>query len=320
MGYDGDAVKGKTLTSQELWPLSVKEASQLKASVRSYEDAWWLRTPGRNAGLAAYVSSDGSINVYGRSVFKDKEGVFLNYSIRPALYLKLSEIDLLHPETGAALASGTVDIGAYDQTTRVKDGDGHTWDVVGVNGQFTKGLHAPKGYATLALSNTSKQKFSFSGQGYSKTIYGRFDVSDSRSNNYSSSALRKAMASIYHSIKKLPEFKGMILPRTLQGQTKAESRDSVVSGPTVKSQKLWPLSASEVRKLTNQQRIFSDDWWVRSPGISPYEGADIYNTGYVPEYGSIVVNLNALRPAVYLKLSSPLFKQLPKDWQSSPLN
>jgi hypothetical protein len=65
------------------------------------------------------------------------------------------------------------------------------------------------------------------------------------------------------------------------------------------------------------QRIFSDDWWVRSPGSIPNEGADIYNTGYIPEYGSIVLNLNALRPAFYLRLTSPLFKQLPDDWQSS---
>jgi hypothetical protein len=316
-GYDGDSVKGKALKSQEVWPLSVTESSQLKASVRSYEDSWWLRTPGRSARLAAYVSADGSINVYGRSVFDDKEGVFLNYSIRPALYLSLREVALINPGIGAAIASGTANIGAYDQTTRVEDGEGRIWDVVGVNGRVSRGLHAPKGYAVLLLSNTSKRKFSFSGQGYAKTIYGRFDVSDPRINNYSSSALRKAMASAYHSIKKLPGFKGMILPRTLRGQAKTGNRDSVVSGPTVKSQKLWPLSVSEAGKLTNQQRIFGDDWWVRSPGTSPDEGADIYNSGYVPAYGSIVVNLNALRPAFYLKLSSPLFKQLPDDWQSS---
>jgi hypothetical protein len=316
-GYDGDSVRGDAPGPQDVWPLSAMEASQLKASARSYEDDWWLRTPGRNAGLAAYVSDNGSVNVYGSSVFDDREGVFLNYSMRPALYVSLSGIERIDPGMGAAIASGAADVGAYDPVVRVIDSKGHVWDVVGVNGRAGGGLRAPKGYAVLLLSGASKRKFSFSKQG--KTIYGPFNESDSRTNHYADSALRKAMASAYNSIRKLPEFRGMILPRALRGQAREGSgdRDSVVAGPTVKSQGLWPLSVSEVRKLTNRQRMFADDWWVRSPGVAPYEGSDIYNTGYIPEYGSIVLNANALRPAFYLKLSSPIFGQLPDDWQSS---
>jgi hypothetical protein len=319
-GYDGDSIRGNALKSQDVWPLSVTEASQLKASVRCYEDSWWLRTPGRRAELAAYVSDNGTINVHGFSVFTDEDGVFLNYSIRPALYLSLSEVALIDPDIGVAIASGAANVGAYDPSLRVKDAKGHTWDVVGVNDRVTGGLRAPKGSAVLLLSHTSKQKFSFPGQGYGKKIYGQykhFDINDPYDNIYSSSALRKATASAYSSIKKLPEFKGMILSRALRGQTTSGNKDSMISGPTVTSQRLWPLSVSEAKELTNQQRLFADDWWARSPGITSYEGADIYNTGYIPEYGSIVVNINALRPAFYLKLSSPIFEQLPDDWQSS---
>jgi hypothetical protein len=314
-GYNGDSVRGPAVSSQEVWPLSVAEASQLKASVRSYGDSWWLRTPGRSAKIAAYVNANGTVNVYGRSVFEEREGVFLRYSIRPALYISLSEIEMVSPDIGAAIASGTADVGAYDRTLRVTDAKGHTWDVVGVNGRTVSGLSAPKGYAALLLSSSSEKKFAFPKQRYSSTIYGTFNAKRPYTNDYSVSDLRRAMAAAYRAIKNLPGLKGKIAPRNLKGNATYNNKDSRIAGPTVKSQRLWPLTVNEAKKLTNQQRIFSDDWWVRSPGVTDYQGADIYNTGYVPGYGSIVANRNALRPAFYLKLSSSIFKQLPGDWQ-----
>lgn len=81
-GYNGDTIAGDQVDNQGFWPLSTKEASSLKTSVRTFGNNWWLRSPGNFSYYAAFVISYG--NVYG-----DGYNVGSNNSARPASFLNL---------------------------------------------------------------------------------------------------------------------------------------------------------------------------------------------------------------------------------------
>ncbi|MBR0530679.1 MAG: Ig domain-containing protein [Ruminococcus sp.] len=68
-------------TDDHIYLLSIAEAKALDSSIRASGSWWWLRSPGKNSSLAAFVIGDG--NVYTRGGSVDIEN-----GVRPALNLK----------------------------------------------------------------------------------------------------------------------------------------------------------------------------------------------------------------------------------------
>jgi uncharacterized repeat protein (TIGR02543 family) len=306
--YTGNTIAGNPANAQNLWPLSVTEASQLKASERAYGSTWWLRSPGGGSHAAGVVDGSGHVISYGDIV----NGT---YSSRPALYLNLSSSNFTSLST--AISSDTLKIGAYDKTLSVTDSEGYTWDIVGVNGTVNKGVATPSGYATLLLSNFSAKKFGFPDQSYTGFIRGKYDPSEVYGNKYTSSDLKNAMASAYEMIKENQEYDGKILARNFAGAAFYDDDSEDVAGADVPNQKLWPLSVTEAKTLSNQERIYGGyNWWLRSPGNSDDDAGIVTSDGHVYSYGDYVGAANSSRPALYLNLSSSLFASLPSGWQA----
>jgi hypothetical protein len=310
--YTGGTVAGSAVIGQYLWPLSLTEASQLKASVRKYGTYWWLRSPGH------YDFSVAVVYIYG---YAYSDGNAASYSInaaRPALYLNLESP--IFTSLKNSINAGTLLVGAYDKTLKVTDGAGYTWDIVGVNGDVSRGVAGPEGYATLLLSNSSEKKFGFPNQNYSGTILGRYDTrSKGYSNEYSSSDLKNALESAYGAISGAAVYSGKILARDLAGSEIYNDGNpgEGVAGAAVSGQHLWPLSVSEARTLSNQERLFGGScWWLRSPGSDDNDVAGVSSDGYVLSNGNVAYYSNdAVRPALYLNLESSIFTSLPADWQ-----
>jgi uncharacterized repeat protein (TIGR02543 family) len=315
-GYTGNNVSGTSVTDQSLWVLSVSEASQLKASVRSFDGGWWLRSTGfySNGYCAASVNNYGSVQAYGHTGTS---------TFRPALYLDLSSSIF----SAIDFSASNINIGAYDETPKVTDAEGYTWDVVGVNDAVSKGIATPEGNATLLLSIQSVEKFAFDTE---TSINGKYDERDSlvASSNYSTSSIKTIMESAYDSIKSNSEYDGKIMERSFDGGAVYNDESEAVAGSAVANQGLWPLSFAEAKTLTNQERIFGCDWWLRSPGYDSGMAVYIYGNGQVfpgtgngqvyPNYGSHVGDSLALRPALYLDLTSTIFTSLNSsdpNWQ-----
>jgi uncharacterized repeat protein (TIGR02543 family) len=315
-GYTGNTVAGVTVSSQSLWPLSTAEASQLKASVRSYGSNWWLRTPGYYSYNAGIVYNTGGVHSGGNLVD-------YVYSARPALYLNLTSS--IFTSLSTVFSDGTLNIGAYDKTMSVTDSDGYTWDIIGVNDSANRGVYAPDGYATLLLSNSSAKKFGFPNQSgsYAGKTHGEYDPSGSYSNEYASSDLKNAMASAYNAIKSKPEYNGKIQERSFDGAATFDEwwdyRSEDVAGAAVADQGLWPLSIAEAETLSNQERIFGWFWWLRSPGHSADYAGVVYGGGSIG-FNGYVDDDDSIRPALYLDLTSSIFTSLNSsepDWQES---
>jgi len=75
---------GGITTTDKVFLLSIKEAEQYFANdeARSTGSSWWLRSPGCDLDVAAYVYEDGWIDTHG-------DGTNMPYDIRPALWLKM---------------------------------------------------------------------------------------------------------------------------------------------------------------------------------------------------------------------------------------
>jgi hypothetical protein len=342
-GYTGDTVAGATSPGQYLWPLSVNEASQLKASVRSFGETWWLRSPGQ-IGL----SCDGSgicrpdrdehtaatVDL-GGEVVPDGHGVDTPHAARPALYLGIGST--VFSSIRSRIVAGELKIGAYDATARVADSHGHTWDVVGVNdGDTQDGVVGPAGTATLLLSNRSDEKFAMETP-YTHddlTFEGRAAVSP----EYGKTDLKTMMGDALTEIGSSGEYGGFIVPRTLAGGSSSYGTtgydEAKAAGGDVTNQSLWPMSVAEAKALTQQQRIFANTWWLRTPGeartytvsgkqyvfknLAYVGGWNLYSNGQVYPPGNGPGNIgSAVRPALYLKLASPLLDSLPTGWEAS---
>lgn len=75
----------------EITLLSIEECERYKSLIPRIDASWWLRSPGDNSRLAAYVFGSGAVDVYGRIVD------FENICIRPALRLNMSDSAKLQP-------------------------------------------------------------------------------------------------------------------------------------------------------------------------------------------------------------------------------
>jgi hypothetical protein len=318
-GYDDSSVRGPTVADQPLWLLSVGEASQLKASVRSYGDVWWLRSPGYTTGTTAqlagdfaWVDDDGEVVADGREL-----SCYTELGPRPAVYLSISTP--VFTSILQHMVSGALKIGAYDATVRATDALGRAWDVAGVNdGSASRGVSTPEGYATLLLSNGSPKKFEGLNERSFVTQY-------PTSNNYVNSNLPAALSSAYDDLSSEDQYRGYVLARSLAGGSGAYGTDTYqpdrVLGESALEQRMWPLSVTEAESLLNQQRIYGahaygyNGWYLRTPGEGTDWIAGVDTDGVIDAgRGSYVWNSAAVRPAMYVRLDSPLFAGLPPEW------
>jgi hypothetical protein len=287
-GYNGDTVKGADVVNQSIWQLSVLEASQLKLSVRCYSDWWHLRSPGWTETAGTGVVSSGEIDVTGM--------INLANAIRPALYLSLS--------SPVFLSKDIENIGAIIKNPTVTDSNGYTWDIVGVNyGAVKRGVDTPIGNATLLLSNESNKKFNYADGNTEINFSGYLGY-------YAGSDLQNTMSRVATTISGT-EYTGKITPRDIIGGS--ESYGSVgynsdkVAGDNITNQMVWPLSVKEAEDLDLQRRIFGDSWLLRSQ--------DEDRVGFNGSIGR--ANGAAIRPALYLDLSSSIFQSLDSNWISN---
>jgi uncharacterized protein YjdB len=311
--YNPDNIAGDTVEDQKLWPLSIAEVSQLKVSERYFPGNWWLRTPGHYGNYAAIVGGDSS-------VYPDGFSVYNNYAVRPALYLNLSS-----PIFSSTSFTTAFKIGACPTIPKVTDSNGYTWDIVGLNDSGTsKGMTTETGKATLLLSQTSINKFE--NENYSGKIYDKFNSPTTTNTNiYKDSTLSKIMSGIYTQLQNDSNYQ--IVERTLTGGSNnygagSGYNDDYIAGDTVLNQGVWALSVKEAEQLNLRERVFSDHWWLRTPGNYDNCVAGIYSSGGVVPHGPVVTFNNAIRPALYLNLSSPIFQsnidsgKLSANWKS----
>jgi hypothetical protein len=180
---------------------------------------------------------------------------------------------------------------------------GDKWDIIGYNNGVTKrGVSGPKNSVTLLLNRGS----------YNSIWERSFPIYD-RSSIYSGSTFSAAMTYYANSLTTTRD----IIARTLTSGNKSSdseigyNADNIV-GNTVNGQKLWPLSMLEASQLKISERTYPKEWHLRTP-TEPY-----YDDSAVTSFASISINGNAyssygygggvLRPALYLNISSPIFR------------
>jgi hypothetical protein len=303
--YNGDTIAGETVTNQGFWPLSTKEASSLKVSVRFFNvRSWWLRSPGDKSDRVAFVDGDrergsGGI-VYARGDKQYESGsssVDYDYSARPASFLNLSSFSSLY---NSELSSGdqTITYGNCPIIPQVEH-NGYVYDIIDVNDEQSE--------ATLLLSNSSNKKFEYKNCDNSiyaagKT-YGKYDSTSPYSNEYSTSDLKCAMNNAYQ-LSGLSAEDG-IIPRSFQGAETYNTGEGV-AGDAVENQNFWPLSTNEAKNTPLASRVFGHSWWLRSPGLNSDYAAIVESNGSVFGGGSYIVDsvLNSVRQASFLNLSS----------------
>ncbi|QIB69061.1 hypothetical protein Ami103574_06840 [Aminipila butyrica] len=82
-----ERVSGEAVADASFWPLSVREAYLLDATVHPYRSSkhWWLRSPGSNDTRGAVVSENGGVDGNGLNISYDR-------GIRPAFKLDLTSV------------------------------------------------------------------------------------------------------------------------------------------------------------------------------------------------------------------------------------
>jgi hypothetical protein len=108
-----------------------------------------------------------------------------------------------------------------------------------------------------------------------------------------------------------------IVERTLTGgsdswdypNTPADYNPDYVAGPNVLNQKAWPLSTDEASHLILSTRVFSSEWWLRTPGYETQGTTILANDpGFIHSNHSIYhYHSLAVRPALYLDMTSDVF-------------
>jgi hypothetical protein len=139
---------------------------------------------------------------------------------------------------------------------------------------------------------------------------------DNGAGNYSGSTISTAMD--YFAVSTLSEQVG-IIERTLTGNTAGYNVD-YTEGVTVFNQKAWPLSVDEAAHVALPSRVFSNIWWLRTPSTSPPNIVNVGANGNIALIGAMYMGYpQALRPALYLNISNPVFTGLNFDNNNLPI-
>ncbi len=96
---------GQNLSQQKVWALSESEANLISQSIRSYNGAWWLRSPNAEFNIAADL-----ISFYG---YVSRTNIFNANVVRPAFRINLDAVLFTSAAEGGK-ASATVGSGLVD--------------------------------------------------------------------------------------------------------------------------------------------------------------------------------------------------------------
>ena len=154
-----------------------------------------------------------------------------------------------------------------------------------------------------------------------------YDNSGNSSNEYGVSTLRTKVEEIANGFSSGE--KVAITLHTLEGGNvnwnETGYDNNKISGATVESAMLWPLSEMEASSIPSELRSVdpnasytdSNAWWLRTPGSSIHYAQYISTSGNVSPGGTVVHSVEAptvhynrnygIRPAFYLNLNSVLF-------------
>ena len=183
---------------------------------------------------------------------------------------------------------------------------GYEWWVIGYNGQ---GVYSTEGdnHVTLLAKDNSFGKSAFrSGSNAQYDANPEGMSAWTKANEYAGSTLQQKMVSIASGFSTKEQ--NVITARDLT----IASDD--IKGNSISNQKLWALSANEVKKInSNNVSTIGDSWWLRNP----YEGnSTTWNSVAVggnpnsePTYEIMHISQKSLvvRPALSLDLSSVFF-------------
>jgi hypothetical protein len=178
---------------------------------------------------------------------------------------------------------------------------GMKFAIIGYNKNGNEvGVAGPNNSVTLLLDNSE--------------VY-TFGLWNSSLNTFAGSTISTAMENFANSTINTNEG---IISRTLTGgssnATAGGYNEDHIKGSDVIDQKVWPLSTDEASHLILSTRIISGAWWLRTPGQASSFAADVFDNGLVHTYGDVAsTNSFAIRPALYLDISSPVFSSLSFD-------
>ncbi len=286
------ALTDVSVTGAKLYLLSIDEANNVPENVRKFSCNWWLRSPGDDDNLAAFVD--------GGSGYVDNHGniVYLEFGVRPALKLNLSSVIFLSDSKTFTPKPYISFIPTGNENETELAGkqvtfNGKPWYIIADDSTATGG--------TVTL---------LAAESFGQLTFKSFDSS----NSYNSSDVKSHLDSIVAGTAGdgKPNFKDVAdaIQKVTLTTYKYGSTEEVAE--TTDDAKLYLLSVGEADLLPGNVRKFNDSgWWLRSPGDIDNEAAFVDGgSGGVNAYGYIVRRVFGVRPALKLNLSSVIFSSV----------
>jgi uncharacterized protein YjdB len=178
---------------------------------------------------------------------------------------------------------------------------GYNWIVVGINdGTNNVGIGTQDG--SLVNDNTTLLFASDNGPVFGFQRFGATTAYDgSNLQSFTNTTIYENFSSC--------STRADITQRTLIGG--GDDQDHI-TGSDAENQFLWPISYTEATMLTNEERWFHLYWWLRTPcGNGRVADVNGYTVNCAPGAEINRGTGDYVRPALYLKLSSAVFSQLP---------
>ena len=252
---------------------------------------WWLRSPGRDSSNAASVYHDSYADVSGTDVSKNY------YAVRPALHLNLSSLTSsdykMCERKNVSVKASTydlVELGSYE-------GKALQWRVLSKNGNDVF-LLADR-YVTQKEYNDEDGDITWEDCTLRTWLNGDFyntAFSDSEKAAIQETTYENADNPLYH---------------TSGGNDTKDyvtllSLSDIVNPSYGFPEKYYCNSETRIATGLDSDDTSQNDslWWLRSPGYFSSNAAYVHEFGYAYAYGISVDFDRAVRPALYLNLTS----------------
>ena len=279
---------------------------------------WWLRSPGRDSGLAEYVFSDGSVSDNGDDIDESSN------CIRPAIWVSIDNSADLANESKANGDGGSSE-------HHLQNGKPHesvcelpnnkivagSYVKFGSYPQSREGKNAPIGWRVL--ENDSHRALLISRQALSCQPFNTFNTGVT----WETCSLRKWLNETFLQA----AFTAEEQKRIIITNVAADSNPIYSTSPGNNTvDKVFLLSINEANRYfrSNQERECNPTeyvaelnksevkgyhshcwWWLRTPGHYSHSAADVSDMGCVSNGGrSVFWGTHCVRPALWIKLDS----------------